>query len=267
MEIFVSDIYKTLIEWAPLDLAEEWDNSGLQLGDFSQKVNNIFITLDLTDTSLEEAIHKNASLIITHHPLIFKPLRIIDFSKSNGKLIQKLIKNNISVISMHTNLDSAVNGVSDVLADVLGIKEQKPLVNNNNNAMTGIGRYGKLEKELFLSNILEILKIQFDVPYLLYVGNPESKIRNVAVCGGSGSDLWLSVLAKKVDLYISAEIKHHVACEARDKKINIIDLGHFYSEKLIVKQIKEFLSIKAKENNWNINLIENKNEKSPFNYL
>jgi dinuclear metal center YbgI/SA1388 family protein len=268
MEIFVSDIYKTLIEWAPLNLAEEWDNSGLQLGDFSQKVNNIFIALDLTDASLEEAISQNTNLIITHHPLIFKALKIIDCSKPNGKIIQKLIKNNIAVISMHTNLDCAINGVSDTLSDVIGLGEREPLINKyGNNNMVGAGRYGKLEKALFFSDIIEILKNKFNIPYLLCVGEPDSKIMNVAVCGGSGSDLWPKVIEKQADLYISSEIKHHIACEARDRNISIVDLGHFNSEYLIVKRIKEILFFKAKENNWNINILENKNEKSPFNFL
>jgi dinuclear metal center YbgI/SA1388 family protein len=268
MEIFVSDIYNNLTEWAPLELAEAWDNSGFQLGDLSQKVDNIFITLDLTLNSLEEAIKCNSNLIITHHPLIFKPIKTIDFSNPYGAIINKLIKADISVISMHTNLDSASDGVSDALSDIIELKDREPILNNfANNRKIGLGRCGKLKKTLFLSEILGILKNKISVPYFMTVGSPESRINSIAVCGGSGSDLWNKVLEKHVDLFISSEIKHHVACDARDRKINIIDLGHFNSEYLIVSRIEEFLSNKAKENHWNVSISVNKKEKSPFNFL
>lgn len=268
MEIFVSDIYKKLIEWAPLELAEEWDNSGFQLGNLFQKVNNIFITLDLTLNSLEEAIKFDSHLVITHHPLIFKPIKSIDFSKPFGEIIEKLIKSDISVISMHTNLDSANDGVSDALSDIIGLDKREPIVANSaNNRTVGLGRYGNLEKSLFLSEIIYLLKNKISIPYFMTVGEPDCKIYSVAICGGSGSDMWDKVLEKGVDLFISSEIKHHIACDAKNRKLNIIDLGHFYSEYLIVKRIEEFLILKAKENHWNVNIRGNKKERSPFNFL
>lgn len=128
METTVKAIIQLFEKWVPKDYAESWDNVGLQLGDLEQSVQNLLITLDVTDEIVEEAIEHQVQLIIAHHPLLFKGLKQIDVNDSKGRIIQKLLKNNISVYAAHTNLDMVNGGVNDLLADKLCLKNRQVLV-------------------------------------------------------------------------------------------------------------------------------------------
>ncbi len=122
------DIFKKLEEWAPISLGYEWDNNGLQVGSHSNLVENVLISLDVLEVTVDEAIENNIDLIVAHHPLLFKGLKQIDFTTPKGRTIKKLIENNISVYAAHTNLDVAENGVNDLLANALLVEDTKPLV-------------------------------------------------------------------------------------------------------------------------------------------
>src|SRR5690625_5147154 len=123
-----STIFELMEKWAPLSFAYEWDQVGLQIGAANLPTKTVMITLDVLESVLDEAIEKGVDLIIAHHPLFFKPLQQIDFSTPKGKVIQKLIQNQITVYAAHTNLDVAVGGVNDILCDQLGIENRKNLV-------------------------------------------------------------------------------------------------------------------------------------------
>lgn len=122
------DIFNQMEKWAPISLGYDWDNNGLQIGSYSNEVSNVLISLDVLEVTVDEAIANNIDLIVAHHPLLFKGLKKIDFSTPKGRTIKKLIENNISVYAAHTNLDIAENGVNDLLANALSVKDTKPLV-------------------------------------------------------------------------------------------------------------------------------------------
>lgn len=122
------DVFNLMEKWAPKSLAYDWDNVGLQIGSSDHQVNKIMITLDVLESVVDEAIEKGADLIIAHHPLLFKPLKQIDFDTPQGRTIKKLVQNNISVYASHTNLDAADGGVNDILCDLLGIENRSVLV-------------------------------------------------------------------------------------------------------------------------------------------
>ncbi|MDX8045964.1 Nif3-like dinuclear metal center hexameric protein [Gracilibacillus sp. S3-1-1] len=124
----VKDVIRLLEQWVPTNLAESWDNVGLQLGDKQQQVKKIMITLDVIDKVVDEAIEKNVDLIIAHHPLLFNGLKQIDFQDPKGHVVKKLIQHNISVYTAHTNLDVVSGGVNDMLAEKLQLKDTKVLV-------------------------------------------------------------------------------------------------------------------------------------------
>lgn len=126
-----STIFQAIEKWAPKSLAYEWDNVGLQIGSYQNKAMRIMITLDVVESVVDEAIDKNIDLIIAHHPLLFKPLKQIDFNSPKGKIIHKLIRHNISVYAAHTNLDIANGGVNDMLCHALSIKPQKNVLNTS----------------------------------------------------------------------------------------------------------------------------------------
>lgn len=125
--MLVGDITKAIEDFAPLHLAEEWDNSGLQVGSLTNEVERVLLSLDVTERTIEKAIDNKCELIITHHPLLFNPISSIDLSTKKGKLIERLIKANINVYSVHTNLDLTSEGVSDTLANIIGVKNTKVL--------------------------------------------------------------------------------------------------------------------------------------------
>lgn len=121
-------VFKTLEEWAPKSLAYDWDNVGLQVGSKKTETSGVLVTLDVNKAVVNEAIEKKANVIIAHHPMIFSPLKSIDFDSVKGRLVKKLIDNNITVYASHTNLDVAAGGVNDLLSDAIGLNDVKPLL-------------------------------------------------------------------------------------------------------------------------------------------
>lgn len=123
-----ASVFRVMEEWAPLHLAYDWDNVGLQVGSANTPVQTVMITLDVLESVVDEAIEKNVDLIIAHHPILFKPLHQIDLNTSTGRIINKLIQHQITVYASHTNLDIATGGVNDILCNELGIKKQGNLI-------------------------------------------------------------------------------------------------------------------------------------------
>ena len=128
MEIYVKDIMQLLEDWAPSSLAESWDHPGLQVGNPNQSVHKILVALDMTELNISYAIDHGVDMVISHHPFLFKPIHDIDLSTCKGRMIENLIRHRITSFAAHTNLDSAVQGVNDALAEKLGLQECKGFV-------------------------------------------------------------------------------------------------------------------------------------------
>ena len=233
----VKNVYDYIDALAPFKSAEEWDNSGLLIGSPTTKVERALIALDVTDEVIDEAIELKATLIITHHPVIFKPFKNIEESD----LIYRLIANNIAVISAHTNLDIAKSGVNFTLADVLelsNISTFEPVGDN-----LSLGRIGKLKRDYTPLEFARQVKTNLKCLGLRYVdgGKP---IRTVAVCGGSGGELFISAMQKGADCLVTGDVKHHIFLEAKRLGFTIIDAGHFYTENVIINKLAELVSAK-----------------------
>ncbi len=127
-EMIHQAIFRELEAWAPKTFAYDWDNVGLQVGSISDKTEAVLVTLDVNDAVVDEAIRLGANVIVSHHPMLFKPLKTIDFNTPKGKLVRKLIKHDITVYASHTNLDIAEGGVNDLLAEKIGIENVQPMV-------------------------------------------------------------------------------------------------------------------------------------------
>lgn len=222
----LKEITDFLEQIAPVEIAEEWDNSGLQIGDFNQEIKNVLLSLDFTDEVLNFAIKNNCELIITHHPVIFKPLYQI-----SDKNIIKVIKNNISIYSAHTNLDIAENGVNDVLASTLCLTKIKS---------DGILRYGELEKEMSAEEFISYIKEKLNVPFLR-VSEFDKKIRKVGVVGGSGGDFLSQAIKADCDAFVTGEASYHLADTAKNNNIMLVSAGHYETEVLVCEYIKNVL--------------------------
>jgi len=249
-----SDIWNTIIEWAPLELAEKWDNCGLQSGHPLSPVQKVLLALDPSEALLHEAIRQKAQMVITHHPLIFQPLKSLDLSKYISRLVAGFLRFDITCYSAHTNLDSAQGGVADVLAAHLGLFNLKPLIPSATNKDAGLGRVGELTVSVSMDDIADKLARILNTKTVMITGAPETLVKTIALCPGSGSDLWEMAKKNGADLYITAEIKHHIAREALETGFLLIDAGHFKTEAVILPKIKDILLTASRARNWGIDV-------------
>ena len=262
----IKDILDSLNSDAPFSLAEPWDNVGLLVGNPDQEVTSILIGLDPTNALIDEALTSGANAVVTHHPVIFHPLTSINTADPGGRLLEKALTNRIAIIGCHTNLDSAADGVSDILAAKLGLKELSPLLPSEarNFPGTGLGRIGSFSTPVsamvFIKKVQEVLNL----PSFQMAGQIPEKITTVAVCGGSGSDLATEAFARGADIYLSAEIKHNTAIWAIENDFCVIDGTHYATEKPSVGLLAEKLRRANSSQNWNIAIRQSETENHPF---
>ncbi len=264
----IKDILKALNKLAPFNLAEEWDNVGLLVGNAENTVSSILVGLDPTLGLVDEAISRKANTIITHHPVIFHPLPAITTNTPSGKLLERALSNHINIIACHTNFDSAEDGVSDVLARALGLTNLQPLIATDpKNSTTGLGRVGILTKKKQGKAFLESLHSVLQIPLLQIAGPLPEYITKVAVCGGSGSDFAEAAWKSGADLYLSAEIKHSTARWAEEANFCIIDGTHYATEYKIVEHIVNKMCSLATEKQWAFGIHQSERERHPFSFM
>ena len=223
----------------PLDLAYEWDNVGLQIGNLDKAITGIVIALDLTLEIIDEAIEKGANLIISHHPFIFRPLKNILTDTYKGNVIKKLFQNDLTLYVSHTNYDLGHHGMNTVLAEKLGLRDSEPL--EMVDEAHGIGRIGKVDAmplEAAIKHIKSALNI--DHARLIAKTNPTS-IKKIAICGGSGSSDMFEAKRKGADIYLTGDISYHQAHDLLQMDMIGLDIGH-YAEKHFAKALKQELN-------------------------
>ena len=236
------DIINILEKKFPKINAEEWDNVGLIIGDYDKEVKKIQFSLDATLESIENAISEKVDMLITHHPIIFKAIKDIIEQNILGKKIRNLIKNNINVYSIHTNLDSSINGLNDYVLKKIGISEYK-ILDLNEEKKCGIGRVFKLNVEKNLKDFIEELKLKLKILNLRVISDDlNKKIKKVALINGSAMSYWKKAKKEKVDLFITGDISYHDALDALESGLNIIDFGHYESEhffyEILIEELK-----------------------------
>lgn len=222
----VKDIYNFIDNMAPFNTAEEWDNSGLLVGDENKTVNKIIFALDCTEDVINQATSCDADLIVTHHPIIFKPLSEL----TADSLPYKLIKNDISIICAHTNYDKAINGVNDILCNSVELEN----VEHVDGACLNVG---VLTNEMNSKEFAHFVKSKLNG--VVRFNNIEKSIKKVAVCSGSGSD-YLS-LAKNLncDALLTGDGSHHSFLDADEMGILLVCAGHFETENIAIKPLAE----------------------------
>lgn len=238
----IRELIDKLCEKYPLDLQEDWDNSGLQIGNLDNGLKNILISLDLEEEGVDMAIENDCNLIITHHPYLFNGTKSIDFTDSFYNRLEKVIKNDISVFAMHTNLDIAEDGLNDNLCQILDIQKAQVLELDMD---IGLGRFGEIEKTKakdFAVKVKEILKANELVCY----GDMEKEISKVAVCGGAGSSLFEDAIIQGCDLMITGDVSYHMGMDYANRGLVIIDPGHFASENHIIYKLENIINEKTK---------------------
>lgn len=239
----VQDISNFLETFAPAALAEEWDNVGLLVGDPDQEVTRVMTCLTITPTTAREALERQAEMIITHHPLPFRPLKRLTTAQTASRLLLQLIEGKIAVHSPHTAFDSAAAGINQQLAEALELEAIKPLIPlENDEAGLGAGRRGKLSQPVSLETLAQRLQLFLNLPGLQVVGTPDQVITRVAVaCGSAGQ--FLNVARKyQCDLLITGETNFHTCLEAEANQVALLLPGHYASERFAVEQLAKTLS-------------------------
>jgi len=223
---------------------EDWDNSGLQIGNFESDINSVMLTLDVDLNAVNYAKDNNVDLILAHHPFLYGSIKSIDLNSYDGKIIKTLIQNNINVYSMHTSLDMADMGVNSALAEKLNIKNCSVLHEINGDG-SGYGGIGDIEEAGILEFSEKIKQSLNCCMIKLYAHDKNTKVKKAAFCGGSGSDFIYDAAKKGAHVYITGDIKYHQAQSAIKNNLCIIDAGHFNTEFPVLEFIKTMIEKKS----------------------
>ena len=233
----IREFLSSLEEIIPLDLQEDWDNSGLQVGQLDQKLKGTLVCLDVTLDILDQALEEGCNLIISHHPMIFSGVKSIGGPDALSEKIIKAIKNDLVIYASHTSCDLADGGINDYffkkmqMDKISYISELSPGL--------GYGAYGEIEA-VATKNLVKKIASTMDIDGLILYGDPEKIISKLGFIGGSGASFIGDSLNLGLDLYITGDIKHHDALDAMEAGLSILDLGHHNSERHFVDLIGDW---------------------------
>lgn len=231
------ELYNKLSLCYPKGLSCDWDNDGIMCAsDLESSVKKVLIALDVTMDTVDYAINNGFDTIISHHPLVFRSQKSLSPLNYTQEKLIKLVKNDVRVMSFHTRLDAAENGVNDALADILGF--DKILVDESNN----MGRICELAQEISLDDFAKKVKNVLGSPFVLYNGN--KLVKKVYLIGGDGKDLIENAINMNADTILTGRASYNTTIDAKDLGINIVEAGHFYTENPVCKSLeKEILKI------------------------
>ena len=240
----VQDVVAAADTLWPFRLQEDWDASGLAVGRPEAVVRRIHLAVDPVAPVVAEAVEAGADLLLTHHPLMLRGVTSVAADGFKGRAVHDLVENRCALLSCHTSADSARRGVSDALIAACGINpdDAAPLVPHATDPRVGLGRVGALEGSVTLRELCDRLaaRLPETAQGLRVAGDPDRRVSTVAVCGGSGDSLFETVRAHGADVYVTADLRHHPASEARERALGpgergtpaLVDAAHSASEAL-----------------------------------
>ena len=259
----IREIIGALEEFAPLSLQDSYDNAGLQIGlTEDAEATGALLCLDVTESVIDEAIDRGCNIIISHHPLLFRPCKSITGADYIERCVIKAIKNDIAIYSAHTNLDNAKDGVNYRIANKLGLKNLKVLDPKREENGTGAGIIGTLSEPMEKDKFIRLVKNTFNASCIRFNSWTGTHIRNIALCGGAGAFLTSKAIKVGADAFITGEIGYH-RFFGHENDILLIELGHFESEQYSIDILHEIL----KKANPNLKTYYTKVRTNPINYL
>ncbi len=244
-----ADVIRILNELAPERIACSWDNVGLLAGRREKEIGKILLCLDITDEVVEQAAEEGVDMLVSHHPLLFRPINRINDESMTGRRLLKLLQRDIACYAMHTSFDCAEKGMAFAAAEGLQLQDQQILdeafLYENEAGITvqgGIGRIGSLPESLSVRELLEQIKTEFQTGELMvYGGNLETQVNRVAISPGSGKDQVGAALKAKAEVLITGDISHHVGLDAREEGLILIDAGHYNLEHIFSEYVAGYL--------------------------
>lgn len=239
----VRDIYQYLDKMAPFSIQESFDNAGFLVGWEDAPVKKILVALDVTEDVIREAVERNCSLLVTHHPVIFHPVKSLTADDPVGRRLLMLVENRIAAICAHTNLDAVAGGVNDALAERLGLTQVEQLHQNGvdeKGRPYGIGRIGIVPPYKHLEDFAVFVRDRLQAKGLRFtnVGKP---VHRVAVGGGACGDMLADAAALGCDTFVTADVKYNVFLDAKEMGVNLLDAGHFATENVVCPVLASWL--------------------------
>jgi dinuclear metal center YbgI/SA1388 family protein len=238
----VGEVAQVLEQLAPLALAEEWDNVGLLIGDAKWPAERVMTCLTVTPETVAEAVERRAQLIVSHHPLPFRPVQSITSATTVGRLLLELIRNSIAVYSPHTAFDSASAGINQHLAIGLGLHEIRPLTPSAGDPEVGVGRCGLVGEPLTLGELAQRTKQFLGSETARLVGGADASVTRVAIACGSGGSLLDAAVAAECDALVTGEMSFHSCLEAEARGVLVVLAGHFASERFALLSLADYLT-------------------------
>jgi len=232
----VKEIYDYFERVIPRSLSCEWDNDGLMCSpDLSAQVRKVVLALDITKDTVGYAKSVNADMIISHHPLIFRPLKTVNEEAFTAAKIIDFLKNGISAMSFHTRLDALEGGVNDVLADIIGLSDVDKICSDGE-CIARIGTVNECDIDSFARFVKKMLGCDF-----VCVIDGGKKVNRVAVCGGDGKSYLAAARLRGADTYVTGSMSYNAMLDAYDMGINVIEAGHYFTEVPVLKKIARFV--------------------------
>ncbi len=242
-----ADLIQILRKQADESYAYSWDNVGLLVGSLEKEIHKVYIALDASDEAVEEAIEKQADLILTHHPLIFQGMKRITQEDFIGRRVIAMIRADLCYYAMHTNFD--VMGMAELAAEKIHLTQQTPLETTGavDDAAYGIGRVGELETEMSVAACCELVKSAFELDHVKVFARGDQMLKRAAICPGSGKSYVSHAIRAGADVFITGDIDHHTGIDAAACGLTVIDAGHYGIEHIFIDYMAQYLQKHAPE--------------------
>lgn len=261
--IKLKDLIAVLDIAYPPSFADSWDKVGLHFGDVERPIYRILTALDISDEVINEAIDLNIDTILVHHPPLFHAIERFDLSNQQIKIYEKIIKHDLNVFAMHTNLDYAHNGMNDWLADRLSLTNISPLFDETS-GKPSLARVGVLQNPLNRQQVIQHIKQSFNLEKINVIeSNPKDAYQKIAIIGGSGSSMLSEIKLSEPDIFVTGDITYHVGQSAENEDFMTIDAGH-YIESIFNEKMMNLILTYKEDYNWDIEVFASKINTNPF---
>jgi dinuclear metal center YbgI/SA1388 family protein len=237
----VKEIIDRIEARLPVAWGENWDNTGLIVGDPESSAERIAVSLDATENSVSSALEKGCRMLVVHHPAIFTPLKQIVLPAPEAKMIKSALTGGVAVYSAHTNWDSSPEGVNVILSQSLGLSGVIPIMPPHDGEW-GMGAIGSLPAPMTVSELAERTKEAWGLSFLLTYGDDSTPLSRVALCGGAGGNLLSAAVKMGADVFISADINYHYLLRAQLMKTHLIAANHDEMERASLPNLCRLIS-------------------------
>ena len=254
---------------APRHLAEDWDNTGLLVGSYAQKVERILVALDVDDIVVAEAIERSADMIVAHHPAIFRGMKQLRTDLPLGRRLAALLTHGIAVAAAHTNLDITRGGVNDVLAARLGLEKLSSFIMGEqaDGSAESLGRIGTLPAPVAIDDFAHSVCKRLGVSHVRLVRAADRPVRRVAVVGGAGAEFIDTAVRRGADVYVTGDVKYHDAQRAVEQGMHLIDAGHFGTERPVLPVLADLLRAELAAEHGTVEILVTETQRDVFDVI